>query len=824
MSTIIKNYQSLASSSRRAEALAIAEAGLRAIDTKTVLENNVGITDTSLVISGQHFTLSDYKHIYVIGFGKVSCTAAFTLETILANRIKDGAVIGVAETVCNIVETYAGTHPLPSQHNYTATKHIEEVARNATADDLVIVIVSGGGSALLCSSMGECDQGIKLFSSFMQSGGTIEELNIVRKHISGLKGGGLAKALFPATVASLIFSDVPGGDITAVASGPTCFDPTTVDDAQKLIDTYNLGKFMLIETPKDPKYFERVHNINVVSNLTALNAMQKTADELGYRASLVSATQYVTPEETTKLFLREVDQGDVYCMGGETKVAVPDGCIGKGGRNGHLALSVLPSLQPGQVFVSLASDGHDNSDVAGALVDQETILKAQAAQLDLKEYTECLNSYPFFEHVGGHIVTGMLESNVADLMFLLTPKRELVEAPITDVVAKVLPDSRGKDTIEVTITAGAFQGSFAVPSGASTGIHEVSVLPAKQAVKMIKSIIEPKLLGVNVIDQTHIDDVLRRLGEDPQFSKIGGNTALGVSVAACKAAAAAQGIETWHHIASLFDYHEQAPAPRLVVNAINGGKHATQGSSIQEHQIIPDTDDPVIAFETAKAVMRSLEEVLVSVYGQTAVWRGDEGGFTIPSTTLDEPFQHIVTAIRRTHCQVPVLLGADMAASSFYKDGLYEIGGQKLTADELLAQYTSLHEKFPMLQLVEDPFAEDDMAGFTKYHDVHPGVLTIGDDLTTTNKIQLQKAIEAEAVSALIIKPNQIGTVTDTLETMRLAYKSKVWCIVSHRSGETMDDFIADLAFGTKAFGLKAGAPSAPERAAKYNRLLKICK
>jgi len=169
-----------------------------------------------------------------------------------------------------------------------------------------------------------------------------------------------------------------------------------------------------------------------------------------------------------------------------------------------------------------------------------------------------------------------------------------------------------------------------------------------------------------------------------------------------------------------------------------------------------------------------------------------------------------------------MLIGTDVAASSFYKNGAYQLLGKSYTASELLAVYSELHAKFPMLQMVEDPYDESDFAGFTSYHDAHPGVLTIGDDLTTTNKVQLQRAIDAGAINSLIIKPNQIGTLTDTLETMSLAYENKIWCIVSHRSGETEDDFIADLAFGTKCYGLKAGAPSMPERAAKYNRLLKI--
>jgi len=670
--------------------------------------------------------------------------------------------------------------------------------------------------------MGECDQGQKLFNAFLQSGGTIEELNTVRKHISKLKGGGLAKALYPATVISLIFSDVPGGDLAAVASGPTCFDESTIDDAQAIIDRYDLGEFMLNETPKNLEYFKRVHNIPIVSNMTALSAMQASARTLGYRGDIVSATQYATPEETAAMLTKQAVPGSMQAMGGETKVTVPEGCDGKGGRNGYLALSMLESLAPGQVFISIASDGHDNTEVAGALVDTHTTTTAAEMSFSIYEYQSGLNSFPFFETVGGHIQTGQLDSNVSDLLFLLTPKVHVDASEITDITAKVVLDSRGKETISVTVTTGGHSGTFSVPSGASTGTREVQVIPARAAVTIITNTIRPALLGMSVTEQTTIDAALRSLGQTPSLASIGGNVALGVSVAVCKAAAKVQGVETWQYIADLFGHQAQAKAPRLFVNLINGGEHASVGSAIQEHQIIPDTDDVAAAHAAASAVQATLHQLLQKDFKKKAITIGDEGGFVIPSKTIEAPFAYIAAAIEQTDTDVPILMGSDMAASSFYKNGEYELTGKRLTSGELQTVYRGLHKKFPQLQLVEDPFAEHDFAAFAKYQAANPAVTCIGDDLTTTNKATLQKAITKEAVTGIIIKPNQIGTLSDTLATMQLAYEHNVRCIVSHRSGETMDDFIADLAFGTKCFGLKAGAPTMPERAAKYERLLAI--
>jgi len=824
MKKIIKNFDSLATSQKRRDALSIVEAGLQAIDTGSVLRSSVKLEGDTLSIQGRQFDLTQYDHVYVIGFGKVACTAAYVLEQILGDRIKDGAAIGVAERVCSTIDTYTGTHPLPSIQNYTATKHIEEVARMAKERDLVLVIVSGGGSAHLCSTMSERDQGIQLFEAFLKSGGTIEELNTIRKHISHLKGGGLAKALYPATVVALIFSDVPGGDTASVASGPTFLDTSTIHEANVIIEKYQLGTFHLIETPKDPKYFERVHNFIMVSNVTALNAMQQAAKELYYRVDLVSATQYATAEETRSLLLREVTEGMMRCMGGETKMSVPEGSAGKGGRNSYLALSMLESLASNQVFLSVASDGYDNTETAGALADYSVLCKARQVGLSIGEYLDSFNSFNFFEQLGANIVTGPLESNVADLMVLLTAQSKAVNAEITNVTAEIIKDSRGAPTLSVTVSVGNHKGTFSVPSGASTGEYEVSVISEKKALTVLREQIKPILLGKDVYDQAGIDAALHEIDGTDRFQNIGGNLALGVSVAACKAAAATKGLEVWQHVAELFQYREQAVAPRLFVNLINGGKHATMGSPVQEHQIIPDTIDIKEALEAVKAVQRTLHDVLSRHFDAKDITIGDEGGFVVPTKTIAEAFEYITTATNEAGVQVPILLGTDIAATSFYKDGAYTMFTKGYSPEQLLVEYRELHKQFPMLQMVEDPFDEHDFSSFAKYRDAYPGVLTIGDDLTTTNKNRLEQAIRENAINAIIIKPNQIGTLTDTLSTMQLAYENKVWCIVSHRSGETEDDFIADLAFGTKCFGFKAGAPSMSERAAKYNRLLKIHK
>lgn len=824
MNPIIKNYKQLATSKLRTDALAIAEAGLASLDTPAVLREAMRVEGNTLYVQDRVFDIELYKNIYVIGFGKVACTAAYTIEKILEGRVREGAVVGLAERVCQVVDTYAGTHPLPSQQNYTATKHIDEVARQAQEDDLVITIISGGGSALLCSSMGECTQGVQLFESFLQSGGTIDELNIVRKHISHLKGGGLAKTLYPATVIGLVFSDVPGGEIATVASGPTCLDPTTIQEAEALIKKYNLGTYQLLETPKEQKYFDKVHNFTVVSNRTALQAMQEKAEELSYKAELVSATQYATPKETKNLLLDDVQEGQMRCLGGETRLCVEKNTEGKGGRNSHLALCLLPDLSADQVFISLASDGHDNDKWAGALADQAVHTKATSSGLSMDKYLELFDSASFFQKLGATIETGRLESNVADLTLLLTAHAHEKEYLISAISAIQIEDSRGKPTLAVTVTAGRYSGTFKVPSGASTGLHEVAVLPIKKALRLLHQKVAPALLGMDVRDQSAIDKKLRDLDGTNNFSVIGGNVALGVSIAVCKASAVAQGKEVWQTVATLFDHQEQATAPRLFVNLINGGQHAVAGSPIQEHQIIPDTENLAEALGAVTLVQDALYDVLCEHYTPKEIGIGDEGGFVVPSQTVQEPFSYISQAIERSGVHTPIIIGIDVAASSFYINDQYHLCNESYTATQLLEVYKGLHQQFPRLRTIEDPFAEHDFASFSVYRQTYEEALIIADDLTTTSIERLKEAIKQNAINAMIIKPNQIGTLSDTLETMRLAYQHGIQCIVSHRSGETDDDFIADLAFGTKSFGFKAGAPSSAERAVKYNRLRGIQK
>lgn len=427
MENRIKNFEELATTENRRSALLVAEAALESLHTEKVMERSLSLAGNILTIQGENFDLSKFKGIKVVGFGKASSAAVRALEKILGSKIQEGAAVGLEKGEGRYIETFAGTHPKPSAPNIEAGQKIFEIVKNASAEDLVIVLVSGGGSALLCSSKDECEQGARLYESFLKTGKTIGVLNTVRKHLSVLKGGGLAKIAYPAAIIGLIFSDVPGGNFSDVASGPTYKDLSTVADAEKIIAENHLGEFKLTETPKDDKYFEKVRNFVLVSNKTAADAMAEKARELGFAAEIFSTELYDDMEPALdKIFAaqkKHKEENTVVIAAGEPKLKVSDR-HGKGGRNSHMALTAACShkIDRDSVFISLASDGLDNSDAAGAIVDESTCAKAKDLDMDGEVYLHGFNSYEFFKKTGDMLITGPTGGNVSDLMLLLTRK------------------------------------------------------------------------------------------------------------------------------------------------------------------------------------------------------------------------------------------------------------------------------------------------------------------------------------------------------------------------------------------------------------------
>ncbi|MEK7106980.1 MAG: DUF4147 domain-containing protein [Patescibacteria group bacterium] len=417
MKTWITNSKALSTNALRADALSIAEAAYAAIDTDTVLRSCLVLTGSSLSVQGKTYDLAKFSRIRVIGFGKASCKAVHTLESLLSGRISDGVAIDIHAGVCDIVSVEKGTHPKPSLENVVATEKIVNMAKEKSDDELYIVAVSGGGSSLLCWPKSEYEQGRRLYDDFVRVGGTIDEMDMVRKHISGIKGGGLAALLYPATVIGLVFCDVPGDYFEYVASGPTYYDASTVADAQAVLDKYSLNGYALNETPKDKKFFERVCNVKIISNTVALDAMAAEAHRLGYKPVNVGKSLYEHPAELLKRMRRELGDKTAVIAGGEPSYIVNH--KGKGGRCQYVAVQALEDIKDGEVMLAFASDGMDNSDSAGAISDMESVAKAKAKGLSIDGAIESLNTYGFLQSTGDMLYTGATDANVSDLFLML---------------------------------------------------------------------------------------------------------------------------------------------------------------------------------------------------------------------------------------------------------------------------------------------------------------------------------------------------------------------------------------------------------------------
>jgi len=420
----IKNIKKLGVSEERKKLLQIVEAGLLAIDTKKAILNGIRIEKEKLLVFNHTFSLKNAERVVVIGIGKCSLEAGAVLEKILGKRLTGGIVLDVHEGELKKIQTYTGDHPLMSPRNIDATKKIIELLSDLTEKDLVIFVISGGGSALLCQPKSfTCFQESSVVDALMHSGADIYETNTVRKHLSLARGGFLAKYAYPARVVSLIFSDVIGDNLEFIASGPTVKDTTTLEQATAVLDKYKiyektgLNPLNLIETPKDNKYFERVRNILFVSNQTALDAMSEKALDLGFMSRICKNNLSGEARVVAKDILEELSKennGTVLLYGGETTVKIKG--RGKGGRNQEMSLSGLRYINDNQILISVASDGRDNSENAGGICDIITKEKAKKLNLDIEKYLKNNNSFEFFEKTGDCLKTGDTGSNVADII------------------------------------------------------------------------------------------------------------------------------------------------------------------------------------------------------------------------------------------------------------------------------------------------------------------------------------------------------------------------------------------------------------------------
>jgi len=413
-----------------------------------------------------------------------------------------------------------------------------------------------------------------------------------------------------------------------------------------------------------------------------------------------------------------------------------------------------------------------------------------------------------------------------------------MDASIVEVKAREILDSRGNPTIEVDVTTKKGFGRAAVPSGASTGEHEALELrdgdPKRfggkgvlKAVASVNQMIRPAIIGKDAADQAGVDSVLLELDPTDNKSKLGANALLGVSLAACRAAADSLHVPLYQHIGKIAfgkpSRDHLLPLP--MSNVVNAGKHGGGKLELQEFMLQPvGAKSFGEGLRWIAEIYQQLRGVLVSKYGVSMRNVGDEGGFSGPIDTVRDVLDSLIQATEKSGYQPgrEISIALDPAASEFHSAGRYTVEGKPRSAAELIDMYAGLVDSYP-IRSIEDPMSEDDWDGFVQItRRLGKKVQIVGDDLFVTNCARLEKGIKMGACNALLLKVNQIGTLTEAINYAKMCMGNRYGVVISHRSGETEDATIADLAVGLNAGQIKTGAPCRSERTAKYNQLLRI--
>jgi len=382
-----------------------------------------------------------------------------------------------------------------------------------------------------------------------------------------------------------------------------------------------------------------------------------------------------------------------------------------------------------------------------------------------------------------------------------------------------IKDSTGRPTLKIVLESENYSVEALVPSGQSAGSREAvelrdGDLGMEKALEILENEIKPVITGKNLI-QKEIDETLISLDGTENKARLGGNTMIGISIATAKLVAKEMNVPLWKSIA--LENESTIKFPNLYMNIINGGVHADFRLPFQEYMIVVHEKKVSDSYKTGQRIFEKLGEIIKEKFGEVPF--GDEGGYSPVCQKIEEPFELLNEVCVK---EENVFFAIDAAASEFLKNDEYKILKKKYSSEDLFEIYSGLSSKFN-LKSIEDPFGEGSWDDFKKITaQLGQNVIIVGDDLTVTNPKIISEAIEFKAANAVIIKPNQVGTLTETFETVRLAHKAGWKTIVSHRSGDTMDSFIADLAVGLGVYGIKAGSPYPPERRAKYERLVEI--
>lgn len=869
----IKNRETLTSHGDRESrgiVLDIAEKTLQKLDARTRIHSIAHMEGDVLCIGERRWDLSKKRHVYLLGAGKACNHMAMALDELLGDHLTRGiAIVKVSEPtdVFRKTEVYVGGHPLPNEEGLRACREILKLVDNAGPEDLFLVVISGGSSALMsCPIDGITLQDeIDATDVLLKSGANIYEINAVRRHISQMNGGMLAKRI-AARGAELIgfgISDAvgtpPTGDIgkpyTAYKGTPMGPDQTTLEDARRVIRDYDLAgklprsvvEYLMHagEEGETPKAFPQNTYFLLNSLPDSCRYAKEAAEELGLRAVILSSfLEGEAADAGTVLssIAREIQQHGhpvqapcVLLASGEvtTKILDNSAIQGHGGPGQELtaAFAIAARNTPGCALLSMDSEGTDGTTpAAGGLTDSQSLRAAEERNVDLHAALRGHACYEALSALEDTVLTGNTGTNLCDLHILYVPATKPAGSRIRSVHARQIIDCKCRPMVEVdVITEDGAIGTGAAPTGSSVGMYESCVLrdgdPAEynglsvhKAVENVNQIIAPRLIGMDVTDQAAIDQAMINLDGTPDKHVLGGNAIYSVSIAAFRAAAASAHLPLYDYMAP--GQIKTVPIPSF--NVLNGGNNNGVRQAFNEFLVMPyRASDIEQAVEIAVKVFQELGNVIREFTG-AAPMIGGSYGWCAPSEDPKVCLDLITRAIANCGYTEQCALALDCASSEMYQEGKgYYLNGQYLTSAELVAYAKGLTEQYNFV-FIEDLLDENDWEGYQLAHREITRTLIIADDLTVSNKARITRAHENDSIDGFILKPNQVGTITEALEAHRYAQAHGLLSITSGRSGGVVGDVVMDLATGLQIPFIKNGCPRSGERIDKLNFLMRV--
>jgi len=871
----IKNRDALLSHGDRESrkvVLEIAEAALRRLDALSRIRSIARMDGDTLCIGERRWDLSKKRHVYLLGAGKACNHMAMAVEEVLGDHLTQGiAIVKIAEEsdVFRRTQVYVGGHPLPNEEGYLACREMLKLVDSATSEDLFIVVISGGSSALMsCPVEGiSLQDEIDATDLLLKSGAGILEINAVRRHISQMNGGRLAQRI-AARGAELIgfgISDAVGtpatGDIgqpyanyRGTPMGP---DQTTLEDARRVIRDYGLTdrlprsvvNYLQNAGPEaeTPKAFPQNTYFLLNSLPDSCRYAKEAAEAMGLNAVILSSflegeaadvgTVLASVAREIQQYGHPVKAPCVLLASGEATTKIPDSAAitGHGGPGQELTLSFALAAQktPGCALLSIDSEGTDGTTpAAGGLTDSQSCRAALAQGVDVHGALRGHGCYEALSALGDAVFTGNTGTNLCDLNILYVPalpEREHAGPRIKSVHARQIIDCKCRPMVEVdVVTENGVTGTGAAPTGSSVGMYESCVLrdgdPAEynglsvhKAVDNVNRIIAPRLVGMDVTDQAAIDQAMIDLDGTPDKHVLGGNAIYSVSVAAYRAAAASAGVSLYEYIAR--DGVKTVPIPSF--NVLNGGNNNGIRQAFNEFIVMPyRAADIEQAVEIAVKVFQELGKVIRDYTG-SAPLVGGSYGWCAPSEDPEVCLDLIARAIANCGFTDQCAFALDCASSEMYEEGRgYYLNGRYLTSAELIAYAKGLTEKYNFV-FIEDLLDENDWEGYKLAHREITRTFLIADDFTVSNKARIVKAYENNSIDGFILKPNQVGTITEAMEAHRYAQEHNLFSITSGRSGGVVNDVVMDLAVGLQIPFIKNGCPRSGERIDKLNFLMR---